>query len=208
MGHHYHNPNYFLKYLQEKRHMYSNQLTRRNNPETFKHICAVISPRGNVLGIGNNHCINGLLGATRHAEHHALDNATQNVIRKFGRDRLLKGPLKVDLIVARSTGSNSRPCNNCITKHIAGNPYFNIRHIYYSHEDSVLIQTNTNTLFEHRHEHYSRFYANLNNMVVPTGDIELDCGGTCEHLELDEDEDGEGLGDGELEGKWTPGLCH
>jgi hypothetical protein len=154
--------------------MYSNQLTRRNNPETFKHICAVISSRGNVLGIGNNHCINGLRGATKHAEHHALENATDYVIRKYGRDRLLKGSLKVDLIVVRDTGSNSRPCNNCITKHIANNPYFNVRHVYYSHENSGLIQTNTNKLFEGRHEHYSRFYANINNIAI---NVELDCGG-------------------------------
>lgn len=197
MGHQYHNPNYFLKYLQDKRHMYSSQLSRKNNPETFKHICAVISPRGNVLGIGSNHCINGLLGVTKHAEHHALEKASSNIVRKYGRDRLLKGSIKVDLVVVRDTGSNSRPCNNCITKHIAGNPLFNVRHVYYSYDGGGFIQTNTNTLYEARHEHYSRFYANnINNIIV--GDIELDCGGGHDLDECSEDSDGL---DGEQEGK-------
>lgn len=167
----YNNGNQFLKYLQERRTSLSNQLSRRNNPESFRHICAVTSPSGSVLGIGYNHCHTHTNG-TVHAEQHGLLNAMKTVLRKDGRSRLLKGSIKVDLIVLRDTGSNSRPCNNCITKHIAGNPYFNIRNIYYSHETEGIIKTNTNDLFTNRHDHYSRHYSNI---IAMTLDIDT-CG--------------------------------
>jgi hypothetical protein len=157
----YYNPNNFLKYLQDKRSCYSSQLSRRQNPETFRHICAVISPTGAVIGIGNNHCVGGSGIATKHAEHHAMDGAIRHVIKHKGRGHLLKAPLKVDVVVLRDTGSNSRPCYHCITDHIAGNPYFNVRHVYYSHETEGLIRESANGLLDNRDQHVSRFYAPL-----------------------------------------------
>lgn len=183
MGHGYSYKNIIdlCNYFQDKRRKQSSQLSRRLNPESFRHICAVLSPKGNVLGVGYNHCYAHSINLTKHAEHHGLENAMNNIIRKEGRDRLMKGPMSVDILVIRDTGSNSRPCNNCITKHIAGHKYFNVRNIFYSHETEGLIETNTNELFEARHEHYSRFYANALNMNNPNAAIATDACDSAEH---------------------------
>lgn len=170
-GYNYKNIIDLCNYFQNKRRMQSSQLSRRSNPELFRHICAVLSPKGNVLGVGYNHCYANNINLTKHAEHHGLENAMNNIIRKEGRDRLMKGSICVDILVMRDTGSNSRPCNNCITNHISGHKYFNVRNIYYSHENEGIIKTNTNELFDARHEHYSRFYASAMNINNPGCDI-------------------------------------
>jgi hypothetical protein len=193
-GYNYKNLDDLYTYFQNKRQHYSSQLSRRLNPEAFRHICAVLSPKGNILGVGYNHCYAGTIHITKHAEHHGLENAMQNIIRKEGRDRLMKGSVCVDLMVLRDTGSNSRPCNNCITNHIAGNKYFNVRNVYYSHESSGLVETNTNALFEARHEHYSRFYAE--SLDICGGEMVGACAEEHGHgVEEDaEEEEKEGLG--------------
>lgn len=181
-------------YFQDKRRMLSSQLPRRLNPEAFRHICAVLSPKGNVLGVGYNHCYTSPISMAKHAEHHGLENAMHNIIRKNGRDRLMKGSVCVDILVLRDTGSNSRPCNNCITKHIAGHKYFNVRNIYYSHETDGLVETNANALFETRHEHYSSYYANCAIMT------DVDSCDSAEHNHTHTEENGEGEDDAEKEG--------
>lgn len=169
MGHGYSYKNIIdlCNYFQDKRRNQSRQLSKRNNPELFRHICAILSPKGNVLGVGYNHWYSTRIGMMKHAEQHGFENALNNIIRKEGRDRLMKGPMNVDILVVRDTGSNSRPCNNCITEHITGNKYFNVRNVFYSHETEGLVETNANKLFEMRHEYYSRYYTNVQHMGAP-----------------------------------------
>ncbi len=95
-----------------------------------RHMSAVISPSGSILGMGYNHYPNN--GWTSvHAEIHSVTNTINNIIRKEGRDRLTKSPMSVNIIVVRTNGSNSRPCHNCIHK-LADNPFINVQKVYYS----------------------------------------------------------------------------
>lgn len=97
--------------------------------------------------------------STIHAEHNAIDKAIGNFYRKYGRSSLQKGTPKVDLVVMRDNGNNSRSCYNCITDVINGNQYFNINRIWYSHDQAVggLVETTPHELFQGRYEHVSRF---------------------------------------------------
>lgn len=95
-----------------------------------RHMSAVISPSGSILGIGYNHYPNNGWNSV-HAEIHSVTNTINNIIRKEGRTRLVKSPLSVNIIVVRSNGSNSRPCHNCIHQ-LAENPYINVQKVYYS----------------------------------------------------------------------------
>jgi deoxycytidylate deaminase len=118
---------------------------------------AVISPSGSILGIGYNHYPNGSYHSV-HAEIHSVTNAINNVIRKEGRDRLVKSPLSVNIIVVRTNGGNSRPCNNCIHQ-LADNPYINVQKVFYSMPSgmgmSIAVET-MGTLLANSDVHVSR----------------------------------------------------
>lgn len=96
----------------------------------YRHMSAVISPSGSILGIGYNHYPNSGYHSV-HAEIHSVTNTISNIIRKEGRARLVKSPLPVNIVVVRANGSNSRPCHNCIHQ-LAENQYINVQKVYYS----------------------------------------------------------------------------
>lgn len=96
----------------------------------YRHMSAVISPSGSILGIGYNHYPNSGYHSV-HAEIHSVTNTINNIIRKEGRARLVKSPLPVNIVVVRANGSNSRPCHNCIHQ-LAENQYINVQKVYYS----------------------------------------------------------------------------
>ena len=130
---------------------------------------AVISSSGNILGIGYNHYPNSSYHSV-HAEIHSVTNAINNIIRKEGRDRLTKSPLAVNIIVVRTNGGNSRPCNNCIHQ-LADNPYINVQKVFYSmpnNNDLMSLAVETmGTLLANSDVHVSR-----GNMNCCAGDDE------------------------------------
>jgi deoxycytidylate deaminase len=123
-----------------------------------RHMSAVISPSGSILGIGYNHYPNNGWNSV-HAEIHSVTNTISNIIRKEGRSRIVKSPLSVNVIVVRSNGSNSRPCHNCIHQ-LAENPYINVQKVYYSMINdsgvSVLAVETMGTLLSNSDVHVSR----------------------------------------------------
>ena len=171
----------------------SQQLSTLNrswrNVEKFRHMASVVTPNGCVLGTGNNYMLNGI-PISNHAEPVALRKALQNIIRKKGRNRCLKGRKKVIIYVVRDNGRNSRPCNDCITNHICDNPYFNIKKVIYTHENGVdgTITETTKNLFENRYAHITRHFRNLG--VESPMDMIDDCEHGCLHG-LDEIEEGD-----------------
>lgn len=114
---------------------------------------AVISPSGNVLGIGYNHYPNSHVNSI-HAEIHSVINAINNIVRKDGRTRISKSPMPVNILVIRTNGGNSRPCQNCIHK-LADNPYINVQKVYYSMDNNIAVETMGN-LIVNSDQHISR----------------------------------------------------
>lgn len=148
-----------LDTLKVKRSAYT--VKQNNSIEPYKHAALVISRKGDgaIIGYGTN---NYKRYGSEHAEECAFKRATRYL--KINKSRNLnnyKSRMKVDLIVIRTTGNNSKPCYNCITDHIVNNKYFNIKKIMYSDNDvnGGYIYTNKNKLFDTREEHYSGFNA-------------------------------------------------
>ncbi len=83
---------------------------------------------GEVLGIGYNHYPNSGYKSV-HAEIHSATNAINNIIRQTGRNRILKAPIPVNIIVVTTNGRNSRPCRNCIHD-LDVNPYINVNKVF------------------------------------------------------------------------------
>lgn len=190
-----------LEKLKEKRKACN--ISQNKTLEPYKHGAMVIKHNGGcainkggsaIIGYGfNNYMKNGSM----HAEESAFRNAINYLRKNKSRNlKTYKARMKVDLIVLRTTGSNSRPCYNCITDQIVNNKYFNIRKIIYSDNDEVggYVQTNKSKLFETRETHYSGFNATRLNIETNTNtkNIESNCCNTeCNHHHEGYDEDNE-----------------
>lgn len=93
-------------------------------------MAAVVSSSGNILGIGYNH----LRGwKSTHAEMDAFGNAVRHISTIDG---ITKSRPSADVVVIRTNGGNSRPCNNCIND-MANNQFINIQKVYYSFTDET-----------------------------------------------------------------------
>lgn len=154
--------------LMRRRTDFISGMSRRDNIDMFRHIAAVIGKSGEIISIGYNN-VRPNRFSTIHAERDALDKAIGTFYRKYGRSCLQKGTPKVDLVVMRDNGNNSRPCYNCITDVINGNKYFNINRIFYSNNlvDGGLVETTPHELFRGRYEHVSRFNARRMGLDAP-----------------------------------------
>jgi len=151
-----------------RRNDFVSGMSRRDNIDMFRHMAAVVSQSGEIISIGYNN-VRPNRFSTIHAERDALDKAVGTFYRKYGRSSLQKATPTVDLVVMRDNGYNSRPCYNCITEVLNGNPYFNINSIWYSNNqvDGGLVETTPRELFQGRYEHVSRFNARRMGLNAP-----------------------------------------
>lgn len=150
-----------LHEMRLKRTLHSNRIPKKQNPEVFRITALVVSSSGEVVGWGYNH-LDPNSTMTIHAEHDAISKATRNLLAKGAR---LRRRLVADLYVMRDNGMNSKPCYNCITECIYNNPYFNFRHIHYTHEDSPtgFVTLSSNQLYDTRWSYISS--ANVRRMT-------------------------------------------
>ena len=90
------------------------------------HMCAILDKNGKILSFGSN-CYNLKIDTTEHAEVQAL----RKLIERIGRnDR----KITIDILVIRTTGGNSKPCDECITRMYELSQRFKIRNIFYTNE--------------------------------------------------------------------------
>ena len=150
-----------LHEMRQKRTQHSTRIPKKHNPETFRITALVVSSSGEVYGWGYNH-MDPNSPMTIHAERDAISKATRNLLAKGAK---LRRRLVADLYVMRDNGMNSKPCYNCITECIYNNPYFNFRHIHYTHEDSPtgFVTMSSNQLYDTRWSYISS--ANVRRMT-------------------------------------------
>lgn len=94
------------------------------------HMCCILNKSGDILVYGYN-IYNIKTPTTEHAEAQAFRKLSQ----KIGYDKSAK-KIKVDVLVVRVNGSNSKPCARCIDKMNEMSSLFSIKNIYYTHKDS------------------------------------------------------------------------
>lgn len=135
----------------------------RRNIDPQKHFCIVQTTKGRILACGDNYSTVKSFLPSVHAEGKALSNAIIKVRAERGSRYSRK--LKVDIIVARTTGGNSRPCSEC-AGNIYNNPHFTVRRVIYSDPSSDTGDGYSNirpgSLYENRYQHISKF--NLRRM--------------------------------------------
>ena len=90
------------------------------------HMCAILDKNGNVLVLGYNYYVSS--GRTIHAEVDAFNR----LYTKFGR---MSRKIIINLVVIRTTGGNSKPCDNCQTYIKRMKMNYNIRNIYFSNNN-------------------------------------------------------------------------
>lgn len=183
--------------------------------EPYKHCALVVSRKGGgaIIGIGTNNYRNDDNGSI-HAEDDAFTNAKHYFRTKKSKNlNSMKRKIKVDLIVVRTTGSNSKPCYHCITDHMINNAHFNVRKVIYSDSDveGGYITTNKNKLMNDD-IHVSGFNVKKTNYNIPLNSDKNECNNlnslnslnTCNNtsnnccdgngdgIEVGEEEEGEG----------------
>jgi cytidine deaminase len=123
------------------------------------HTCVIFDTNGTPLAYGYND-FNVRSSTTEHAEAMAMRKLLATIKAKKPRAHLI-----VNLLVVRTNGGNSKPCENCIRRMCNYSQYFTIKKIYYSNSiaesDELFIEkTNLNTLVDDPDKHESSFYRN------------------------------------------------
>lgn len=94
---------------------------------SFEHICVIMNSNGAPLVYGYNTYSNNNSLTTEHAE--AMAFRKLNLLRK---QMNIRGRLTINILVVRTNGGNSKPCNNCINCMHRNSDNYKIRKIYYS----------------------------------------------------------------------------
>ena len=90
-------------------------------------MCAILDINGNPLIFGYNY-YNIKTDTTTHAEVDALNK----LVNKLGR---IRRKITIDIIIIRTNGGNSMPCDKCQLRIFEMSYRFNIRKIYYTNND-------------------------------------------------------------------------
>lgn len=177
------NFNECVEYLVKKRQA---QIAAHKNRKTSKqyqaHICAILDKKsGAIIGIGSNrhYSQNKTMYGTIHAETDALTRHHHKLGRK-----------KVNLLVVRITGGNSKPCSDCVNNFVTRFP--NVNRVYYTNIKNGqygLSYDNVSQLKSDPEMHTTAFYSNQGTVCMCRTCSEGD--GNC--LDSDEDDD-EGKG--------------
>jgi hypothetical protein len=93
----------------------------------FEHICVIMNTNGAPLVYGYNTYSNNDSFSTEHAE--AMAFRKLNCLRKQMK---IRGKLAVNILVVRTNGGNSKPCNTCIDCMYRNSANYTIRKVYYS----------------------------------------------------------------------------
>lgn len=93
------------------------------------HMCCILNKAGEVLSYGYN-IYNIKTPTTEHAEAQAF----RKLAHKLGAPTTTK-KIKIDILVVRVNGSNSKPCARCIEKMQEMTSIFSIKNIYYTLKD-------------------------------------------------------------------------
>ncbi len=123
------------------------------------HTCVIFDTNGTPLVYGYND-FNVRSPTTEHAEAMAMRKLLSSIKAKNPRAHLT-----VNLLVVRTNGGNSKPCENCIRRMRSYSQYFTIKKIYYSNSESdsdelYIEKTNLNNLIDDPNKHESSFYRN------------------------------------------------
>jgi cytidine deaminase len=144
----------YVDYLTKKRRSQNNAIRFKKYSNRYQsHICAILDKKsGTIIGIGSNsyHPQNKAMYGTIHAEVNALTKHKH----KLGRN-------KVNLLVIRVNGGNSKPCSDCISN--ISNYFPNVNRVYYSNiKDEVhgLSYDNVNQLKSDPEMHVSSYFSN------------------------------------------------
>ena len=121
------------------------------------HMCALLDLDGNPIIYGTN-IYNVKTPTTEHAEAQAL----RRLLEKYCKDNAKK-KFKVDLLVIRTNGHNSKPCDRCIRMMQDVSGRVNIRNVYYSHEneENGLRSVKFNKLVNEPDRHISSYDRNV-----------------------------------------------
>jgi cytidine deaminase len=95
-----------------------------HSPMNSNHMCAILDHSGVPISFGTN-VFN--IKTTEHAEAQAF----RKLLERMGKT---SKKLKIDVLVIRTNGHNSKPCDRCIRRMEELKTRFNIRNIYYTHE--------------------------------------------------------------------------
>ena len=90
------------------------------------HMCAILDKNGKILSFGSNY-YNLKIDITEHAEVQAF----RKLIERIGRNNR---KITIDVLVIRTTGGNSKPCEDCISRMYELSQRFKIRNIFYTNE--------------------------------------------------------------------------
>ena len=121
------------------------------------HMCAILDFCGNPLIYGTN-IFNVRKPTTEHAEAQAL----RKLFDKYSYENQRR-KMNVDIIVVRTNGSNSKPCDRCIREMERSTYRLRIRHVYYTHqdEDDGIRCVKFGKLVEDQDRHYSSYDRNI-----------------------------------------------
>ena len=103
----------------------------KNKEKTIKyqHMCCITNTRGDIISYGYN-AYNSKSDVTEHAEANAL----RKFSHKFNIEKTNKKS-KINLIIVRLNGYNSKPCSRCINNMLNMSDKITIKYIFYTHED-------------------------------------------------------------------------
>jgi len=103
--------------------------TEHVSSNNHHHMCCILNKAGEILSYGYN-IYNIKTPTTEHAEAQAF----RKLAHKLGAPTSTK-KIKVDVLVVRVNGSNSKPCARCIEKMQEMSSIFSIKNIYYTMKD-------------------------------------------------------------------------
>jgi cytidine deaminase len=173
---------------------------RQTAKQYHAHICAILDKKsGSIIGIGSNR--NYSQYKTMYGMIHAEIDALTKHQHKLGRT-------KVNLLVIRVTGGNSKPCSDCINNFVTRFNSINIKKVFYSNiKDGQygLSYDNINQLKYDPDMHTSSYYANQHTHCM-CNTCNDDTSNSCDSsLDTDnDDDDDEAKG---AEADLRPALC-
>lgn len=145
-----------------------NKRIRPRDVDPQQHFCIVQTTKGRIIGYGDNHTPVKEFLPTIHAEGKALANAAAKIHAERGSGYTRR--LKVDVIVGRTNGGNSRPCSEC-SRNLFTNPHFTVRQVIYTDpdgdRDNGYTTTRTTTLYETRFQHITKHNLRRMGFVNP-----------------------------------------
>lgn len=168
-----------VDYLIKKRKAQISAVKNRKTGKQYQaHICAILDKKsGAIIGIGSNrhYSQSKTMYGTIHAETDALTRHS----RKLGRN-------KVNLLVVRVTGGNSKPCSDCVNNFTTR--FTNVNRVYYTNIQNGqfgLSYDNVSQLKSDPEMHTTSFYNNQTTCCM----CKTCTGGEGTCIDADEDDD-------------------